>query len=72
MEWMLLAGVAAVVAIFAFLILRYGEAKRKEGAAEVLNDVLKQEQKDAKKAADVMAEHRDDGDTSERLRRGDF
>lgn len=72
MEWMVLAGVAAVVAIFALLILWYGDSKKKEGAAEVLNDVLKQENKDAKKAADVMAEHRDDGGTSERLRRGDF
>lgn len=72
MELWLIVGMAAVAAVFAFLLWRFGESKAAEGRAEAISEVIKQENKDARKASEVMAEHRSDDDTAGRMQRGDF
>jgi len=50
-------------------------ARRKgfeEGQTSVLNEVNKKAAQDAQKTGEIVAEHRDDSDTVNRLRNGNF
>lgn len=58
--------------VFGLLLHWYGEAKEKQGEANVRNEILQEEQKADRRSDEVLAEHRDDNAARGRLQRGDF